>query len=48
MHIKSVEAYFKTHGSLPLNVKFLIEGEEEIGEYKLVCISKKQCRAIKM
>lgn len=31
MHIKSVEAYFKTLGSLPLNVKFLIEGEEEIG-----------------
>lgn len=31
MHIKSVEAYFKTIGSLPLNVKFIIEGEEEIG-----------------
>ncbi|GAB4291419.1 MAG: dipeptidase [Ignavibacteriaceae bacterium] len=31
MHIKSVEAYFKTFGSLPLNIKFLIEGEEEIG-----------------
>ena len=35
MHIKSVEAYFKTAGSLPLNVKFLIEGEEEIGSEKL-------------
>ena len=35
MHIKSVEAYFKTHGSLPLNVKFLIEGEEEIGSTNL-------------
>lgn len=31
MHIKSVEAFFKKTGSLPLNVKFLIEGEEEIG-----------------
>src|ERR1035437_10016369 len=35
MHIKSVEAYFKTAGSLPLNVKFLIEGEEEIGSENL-------------
>jgi acetylornithine deacetylase/succinyl-diaminopimelate desuccinylase-like protein len=35
MHIKSVEAYFKTKGSLPLNVKFLIEGEEEIGSENL-------------
>ncbi len=30
-HIKMVEAYLKTTGKLPINVKFLIEGEEEIG-----------------
>jgi acetylornithine deacetylase/succinyl-diaminopimelate desuccinylase-like protein len=35
MHIKSVEAYFKTTGKLPVNVKFLIEGEEEIGSRNL-------------
>ncbi len=35
MHIKTVEAFFKTAGSLPLNVKFLIEGEEEIGSESL-------------
>lgn len=35
MHVKSVEAYFKVHGKLPLNVKFLIEGEEEIGSTNL-------------
>ncbi|MCU0413647.1 MAG: dipeptidase [Ignavibacteriaceae bacterium] len=35
MHIKSVEAYFKTIGKLPLNVKFIIEGEEEIGSGNL-------------
>ena len=40
MHIKSVEAYFKTHGSLPLNVKFLIEGEEEIGSSNLTTFLK--------
>ena len=32
MHIKAVEALRAVHGgALPLNVKFLIEGEEEIG-----------------
>jgi acetylornithine deacetylase/succinyl-diaminopimelate desuccinylase-like protein len=30
-HLKAAEAWLKTVGSLPVNVKFLIEGEEEIG-----------------
>jgi acetylornithine deacetylase/succinyl-diaminopimelate desuccinylase-like protein len=30
-HIKAVEALRSTTGTLPLNLKFLIEGEEEIG-----------------
>jgi len=30
-HIKSVEAWIKTKSRLPLQVKFLIEGEEEVG-----------------
>jgi len=34
-HIKSVEAYFKTTGSLLVNVKFILEGEEEIGSDSL-------------
>jgi acetylornithine deacetylase/succinyl-diaminopimelate desuccinylase-like protein len=29
--IKAVEGLLKTHGKLPVNVKFLIEGEEETG-----------------
>ncbi len=31
MHIKAVEAILRTTGSLPVNFKFCIEGEEEIG-----------------
>jgi acetylornithine deacetylase/succinyl-diaminopimelate desuccinylase-like protein len=31
MHVKAVEALQAVDGKLPLNVKFLIEGEEEIG-----------------
>ena len=29
--IKAVEGLLKQHGRLPINVKFLIEGEEEVG-----------------
>jgi acetylornithine deacetylase/succinyl-diaminopimelate desuccinylase-like protein len=31
MHVKAVEALQAVHGRLPLNLKFLIEGEEEVG-----------------
>jgi succinyl-diaminopimelate desuccinylase len=30
-HVKSAEAWMKTAGKLPINLKFLIEGEEEVG-----------------
>lgn len=30
-HIKALESYLKAEGTLPVNVKLLIEGEEEIG-----------------
>jgi acetylornithine deacetylase/succinyl-diaminopimelate desuccinylase-like protein len=30
-HLKSAEAWLKAGGGLPVNVKFLIEGEEEVG-----------------
>jgi succinyl-diaminopimelate desuccinylase len=35
-HVKSAEAWLKTVGSLPVQLKFLIEGEEEIGSPNLV------------
>jgi acetylornithine deacetylase/succinyl-diaminopimelate desuccinylase-like protein len=31
MHIKAVEALLAVNGKLPVNLKFLIEGEEEVG-----------------
>jgi len=31
MHLAAIEAHLKINGSLPLNVKVVIEGEEEIG-----------------
>jgi len=30
IHVKAVEAWMRTHGPLPVNLKFCIEGEEEI------------------
>ena len=35
MHVKALEAHFKTHGKLPVNVKMVIEGEEEVGSENL-------------
>jgi len=35
IHIKVAEAYLKSTGGLPLNVKFILEGEEESGSINL-------------
>ncbi len=34
-HIKSAEAWLKTVGKLPVNIKYVIEGEEEVGSRNL-------------
>ena len=47
MHVKSVEAYLKTTGKLPLNVKFIIEGEEEIGSANLEEFINKNTKLLK-
>ncbi|WP_141691530.1 M20/M25/M40 family metallo-hydrolase, partial [Rhodohalobacter halophilus] len=35
-HVKAIESYMKTGTELPVNVKFILEGEEEIGSPNLV------------
>ncbi len=35
IHFKAVEAYMKNTGSLPVNIKMMIEGEEEVGSKNL-------------
>ena len=35
MHLKAIEAYLKKDGTLPVNIKLVIEGEEEVGSVNL-------------
>src|SRR2546423_8335188 len=35
MHFKAVEAHLKQNGRLPVNMKFILEGEEEVGSVNL-------------
>lgn len=51
LHIKAVEAYTKTRGSLPVNVVIVAEGEEEVGSENLMPFIEKHavrlaCQAI--
>ena len=43
-HVKSVEAWLNTAGRLPVNVKFVIEGEEEVGSNNLRQFPEQQPR----
>ena len=41
IHMKSIESHLKNTNKLPVNIKFIIEGEEEIGSVNLDnCIEK--------
>lgn len=47
VHLKAVEAFMKTTRSLPVNVKFLFEGEEEIGSANLAKFLKTEQELLK-
>lgn len=46
-HLKATEAYLKTSGSIPINIKFLIEGEEETSSENLDTFIKKNREKLK-
>ena len=35
MHLKAIEAHLKQNGRLPVNIKLILEGEEEVGSVNL-------------
>jgi acetylornithine deacetylase/succinyl-diaminopimelate desuccinylase-like protein len=47
IHIKSIEAYMKTAGRLPLNVKCLFEGEEEYGGESIEAFIEKEAHFLR-
>lgn len=47
VHFKSVEAIKEVNGTFPVNIKFLIEGEEEIGSASLTKFLKENKKLLK-
>ena len=45
-HLKAAEAWLKTFGKLPINVKFVIEGEEEVGGANLEAYMAEQANRL--
>jgi acetylornithine deacetylase/succinyl-diaminopimelate desuccinylase-like protein len=46
-HLKALESYLKTGGALPVNVKCIFEGEEEIGSTHLLPFVARNARALR-
>lgn len=45
-HLKAIEAYMRTGEDLPVNVKFLFEGEEEVGSPNLIPFIREHCEKL--
>jgi acetylornithine deacetylase/succinyl-diaminopimelate desuccinylase-like protein len=46
-HVKAIESYLKTVGALPVNVRCIFEGEEEIGSLHLTSFIARNKRALR-
>jgi acetylornithine deacetylase/succinyl-diaminopimelate desuccinylase-like protein len=46
IHLKAIESYLKTIGSLPINVKVWLEGEEEIGSPNLSAFLNREAKRL--
>ena len=47
IHVKALESYLKTAGGAPVNIKFLIEGEEEVASPNLVPFLKEHLELLR-
>ena len=47
LHMKAVEAHLQAEGELPINIKILVEGEEEVGSANLVPLIKENLEKLK-
>jgi acetylornithine deacetylase/succinyl-diaminopimelate desuccinylase-like protein len=46
VHVAAIESWLQAHGSLPVNVKLLVEGEEEAGSANLGALLQKHRRKL--
>ena len=44
IHVKAIESFIKTAGNLPLNLKLIVEGEEEIGSENLDALMRDKAK----
>jgi acetylornithine deacetylase/succinyl-diaminopimelate desuccinylase-like protein len=47
LHVKALEAHLRTRGTLPVNILFLAEGEEEVGSPNLASFIETQAKRLK-
>jgi acetylornithine deacetylase/succinyl-diaminopimelate desuccinylase-like protein len=47
LHLKAVEAHLAENGALPVNVVFLVEGEEEVGSPNLVSFLRENAERLR-
>jgi acetylornithine deacetylase/succinyl-diaminopimelate desuccinylase-like protein len=44
VHAKAIESFIRTAGSLPINIKMIVEGEEEVGSVHLDALMREHAR----